>query len=218
MTCIVALSDGTKTVVGCDTLAGQGDHSIELETKLATGEGTIIGACGSARILTEIQTNFKFPERQGRGHDEYVYHKLIPAIKRFLEERVLIIQDVRTRHVEMPGNSAVSRAFKKIFKRDILKRKEVEVIRPSNLFGNSQILIASGPKFYVIQSDLTVTERQGGFTAIGCGREYALGSLLTSKQAKDLKPETRVRWALECAANYSQGCAAPFKYLSTGDK
>ena len=214
MTCIVALSDGEKVVVGCDTLAGQGDHSIELPSKLVVGEYAIIGGCGHARIITDLQKYFRFPvKREGGNLDDYVYSALIPAIKRFLEESNLLVgEDVEQKSVTHK-ETFYSKVRRKIFgghKRTL----NVEIKTPMYMAGNSQLLIASGSKIYVINSDLTLTERVGGFESIGSGRAYALGSLLTSKQS-DLEPEVRVKWALSCAAKFSQGCAAPFKYVST---
>lgn len=204
MTCIVAISDGeTTSVVGCDTLAGQGDHSVQLPTKLVEGQHAVISACGWAKIITEMQSHFIFPDKDGLSNEEYLLKRLIPRTRQFLEwGGFLGFPDVIERET-------IKDRMKKLFKRPFEPRKMSTSSGHLYIKGNSQLMIVCGPQIVILNSDLTITRRSEGFDAIGSGRDYALGSLLTTSRS-DMTPEKRAEWALRCAARYSQSCSAPF--------
>lgn len=54
----------------------------------------------------------------------------------------------------------------------------------------------------------------GGYDAVGCGQDIALGSLYATKKLDDFSdPEAAVETALEAAEGYSAGVRRPFKIL-----
>lgn len=63
---------------------------------------------------------------------------------------------------------------------------------------------------YCVDSDYHVGRTVLGYDAIGCGSEFALGSLTTSTGT----PRRRVTRALEAAALHSAGVCEPFRTLS----
>lgn len=67
-------------------------------------------------------------------------------------------------------------------------------------------------KVYEIEEDYQVAVYRDGFTVIGCGAEYAMGSLDTTKRMPELvkKPEDRILLALSSAAYFSTGVCEPF--------
>jgi ATP-dependent protease HslVU (ClpYQ) peptidase subunit len=73
-------------------------------------------------------------------------------------------------------------------------------------------LIAWRDHLYLIDSDFQYGRHHGGYWAIGCGDDFALGSLYTTD---GLPSEDRVEWALKAAAHHSTGVAGPFHILST---
>ncbi len=68
-------------------------------------------------------------------------------------------------------------------------------------------MVAHEGRLFTIQSDYQVSETARGYNAIGCGADYALGSLASTAS---LPPEGRVRKALECAELFNGGVRAPF--------
>lgn len=68
-------------------------------------------------------------------------------------------------------------------------------------------LVATEGRLFSVQSDYQVGEAVRGYHAIGCGADYALGSLASTA---GLSPESRVRRALEVAELFSGGVRAPF--------
>jgi ATP-dependent protease HslVU (ClpYQ) peptidase subunit len=68
-------------------------------------------------------------------------------------------------------------------------------------------LVAYEGRLFTVQSDYQVGEATHGFHAVGCGADYALGSLASSGH---LPGEERVRQALTCAELFSGGVRAPF--------
>jgi len=74
---------------------------------------------------------------------------------------------------------------------------------------NTNFLVGYQGKLYEILIDFQMNEIKGGFTAIGSGSTFALGSLYTSKQFS-LHPEERIEIALEAACEYDMACGRPF--------
>ena len=69
-------------------------------------------------------------------------------------------------------------------------------------------LVAYHGRLFSIQSDYQVCETNRGFHAIGCGADYALGSLASTAGQP---AEQRVRRSLECAELLNGGVRAPFR-------
>lgn len=74
-------------------------------------------------------------------------------------------------------------------------------------------LVGYGEHLFGIESDYQVGQPMGDSLACGCGHEIALGALFGAP--KSMRPEARVRKALEAAATYSAGVRGPFTILST---
>ena len=84
----------------------------------------------------------------------------------------------------------------------------------SRIAGNSVILLAIKGEIYFIANDLCILKRSDGFDAIGSGKEYALGSLFSTKD-QDFEAGKKVLTALKAAVRYNNGCAAPFRVYHT---
>lgn len=69
-------------------------------------------------------------------------------------------------------------------------------------------LVGFRGRLFSIQSDYQVCESSRGFHAIGCGADYALGSLASTAGQPG---EERIRRALEIAELFSGGVRAPFR-------
>jgi len=79
--------------------------------------------------------------------------------------------------------------------------------RSNDVETGGSFLVAHEGRLFSIQSDYQVGEAVRGYHAIGCGADYALGSLASTEH---LPPEERVRKALECAELFNGGVRAPF--------
>lgn len=87
----------------------------------------------------------------------------------------------------------------------------------SNTESGGTCMVGYQGRLFVIDSDFQVGESNDPFDAIGCGHDLAMGSMHSTLQIQPQKPPTEhLRLALEAAARYSAGVAAPFVYLSTG--
>lgn len=72
---------------------------------------------------------------------------------------------------------------------------------------DSGYLVAVRGRIFEIYSDFGVGEFEDGFAAIGCGKQFALGSLYSTH---DIKAKERVQLSLEAAEHFSAGVRGPF--------
>lgn len=72
-------------------------------------------------------------------------------------------------------------------------------------------LVGYGGRLYAIDSDYHVGRARCGFEAIGCGSEFAIGSMASTTGPA----ENRVRMALTVAATHCAGVVAPFTILTS---
>ncbi len=75
-------------------------------------------------------------------------------------------------------------------------------------------LVGIRGRLYRIDSDFQIGRSIDLYDAVGCGEEFALGSLFGSA---NLEPEARVRLALEAAAYHSSAVCPPFHVMSGPD-
>lgn len=75
-------------------------------------------------------------------------------------------------------------------------------------------LLGYKSKLYTIDSDYQVGEPAGGYDAVGCGSQLALGSMFSSVGKK---PADRIKLALSAASHFSGGVAPPFTILKLSD-
>lgn len=85
-----------------------------------------------------------------------------------------------------------------------------------NGFGSASVggtfLVGYNKKLYTIDSDYQVGIPTCNYDAVGCGSDIAIGSLHTTASLK-MKPEDRVRKALEAAVEFNAGVRPPFTIL-----
>lgn len=94
---------------------------------------------------------------------------------------------------------------RKIFEKEgfVLDREEIE-------HGSGAFLVGVHGRLYTVHTDWQCVHQIRGWDAIGCGEQFALGSLYATYACKDWKIETRIREALKAAAYYSAGVIEPF--------
>lgn len=70
-----------------------------------------------------------------------------------------------------------------------------------------QFLVGYKGILYIVDSDFQVNSSIDGFMAVGCGSDFALGSLWDTR---NLSPKKRVRQALKAAGHFSNGVCGPY--------
>lgn len=75
-------------------------------------------------------------------------------------------------------------------------------------------LVGYQGRLFRIERDFQVGENILPYDAVGCGEDIALGTLFANGH---LKPEDRIRQALEAAEQFSAGVRRPFVILQLGD-
>lgn len=81
-------------------------------------------------------------------------------------------------------------------------------------YKESEILIGYKGRLFYIGCNYMVSEPQGGYFAIGCGQEVALGVLYTVRRLLDCNPEDTVKLALCASEKFNAYVRHPF-YLET---
>ena len=74
------------------------------------------------------------------------------------------------------------------------------------------ILVGFRGRLFMVDNDFSVVEQPGDFAAVGCGSDFAVGSLLT--QDSKVHPEKKVKKALEVSAIGTPFVLPPWKNLS----
>lgn len=80
----------------------------------------------------------------------------------------------------------------------------------NNLERGGFFLFGYKKHLYQVNDDFSVLEFTDGYTAIGAGRQYALGAMHASEH---LEPLDRIRLALNAAAHFSAAVCEPFTRL-----
>jgi ATP-dependent protease HslVU (ClpYQ) peptidase subunit len=81
----------------------------------------------------------------------------------------------------------------------------------------ASFIVCAGNRVFEIQGDYSVLEPAFGFCSVGCGQDFALGSLYSTR-ALDITPKERIALALEAAEQCGCGVQRPFTILNTKDE
>lgn len=81
---------------------------------------------------------------------------------------------------------------------------------------DGSFLVGINGRLFEIQSNFAVVENNEKNSVVGSGREYAYGSLHTTKNIKSMSVESRVTKAIESAITYDIYCGGEIKIESIG--
>lgn len=81
----------------------------------------------------------------------------------------------------------------------------------------SNFIVCAKNKVFEIQQDYSVLEPTLGFCSVGCGQNFAMGSLYSTKDL-DISIPKRIELALEAAEQCGCGVQRPFTILNTKDE
>jgi len=90
---------------------------------------------------------------------------------------------------------------------ELEKKKYAKV--SSNEISIGTFIVGYKGNLYTIYDDLQVAQTVLNFASVGCGEEIAQGAMYTMKDLK-MKPEVRIKKALEAAVEFSAGVRPPF--------
>lgn len=76
-------------------------------------------------------------------------------------------------------------------------------------------LVGVRGRLFLIDSDYQVGEPLDGFDSIGCGAQYAQGSLHTTASMAGMTVKEKIEKALQAAEHFSGGVRAPFNFVET---
>jgi len=85
--------------------------------------------------------------------------------------------------------------------------------RENDVESGGTFIIGVRGKLFIVEDDFQVAIPSDNFSAVGCGEAYALGSLYAT-EGTQMKPEQRLKLALETAEHFSAGVRKPFTIKS----
>lgn len=89
--------------------------------------------------------------------------------------------------------------------RRILKENGFTSISNNEETGGTFIVVYEG-EIFCVQDDFQLEHSYENYVAIGCGMDYALGSLYETSRDSKLSAKVRVQRAVEAACYFSAGC------------
>lgn len=185
MTCIVAVTDGKRIVMGGDS-AGVAGHSLTVRKDIKVFKRKdesqttwLFGFTTSFRMGQLIQYELALPQISEKARGDlhgFMVTKFIPSLRACLKS----------------GGYA-------------RKKEEAEI--------GGTFLVGLLGHIFEIESDYQVAESADPFCAVGCGHDLAKGSLYTSGNTPSL--HDRALRALEAAERYSSGVRGPFAFVES---
>ena len=112
----------------------------------------------------------------------------------------------------MPVEKFMSTAFIDAVRKCLKKGGFAEV--KDSREGGGTFIVGYDGQLFEVHDDFQVGMNSDGFAAVGSGGQVALGSLYSSRQ---LRPEARIRLALEAAERFNAGVRGPFVVKSVGE-
>ena len=96
---------------------------------------------------------------------------------------------------------------------NFLEKNKYAKIVDNEIQMDSHFLVGYRGKLYKIENDFQVGEHALCYNACGCGDDLALGALYVLQDKKTMKPDKKLLWALNAAAEFSAGVKGPFHIL-----
>jgi hypothetical protein len=184
MTCIVGIRDSIGNVwMGADSFAGEEHYSLRADPKLFRKK---LSSPHLDIPKTEMLIGYTTSYRMGQILQYHVEAEYWPGMGEalFSWHAWLILSFIES----------VRKAFKDYGYSEIKDAREA----------GGCFMIGIGGRLFTIYSDFQMEERHAGYSAVGSGSAYALGSLHTSELDNAAGPVRRIELALEAA---QAGCS-----------
>jgi ATP-dependent protease HslVU (ClpYQ) peptidase subunit len=185
MTCIVAVTDGARIVVGGDSAGVSGQSLVVRKDKKVfrkideVGNEWVFGFTTSFRMGQLIQYELALPtmdEKDQLDLHGFMVTKFITNLRKCLKDGGWS---------ELKSGQECAGTF----------------------------IVGLRGRLFVVLSDYQVEEPGDSFIAVGCGHDLAKGSLFTSQGIKN--PIKRAELALLAAERFSGGVRAPFIFIES---
>lgn len=188
MTCIVAISDGVNIWMGGDRAASD-------------VEGTGLEVVKSPKVFARQSKDgniwlFGFEGSFRLG--QLIKHELeLPRLTKEQEgdiEKFLVVSFIQALRQCLRGGG--------------LLREETSGVEHGGCF-----IVGLKGMLFIIQEDFHVAQYDHTYAAIGCGEDFAKGSLFSTQSDPDV--EKRILIALEAAQEHSNGVRDPFDFVNS---
>lgn len=177
MTCICTLKTNNTIYMAADRRLSDDDKYITLpEPKIAFKHDLLIGAAGDSYLCNIVLESFSWPYRGDETPNHYMFNVFRPKFIKFLKD---------LGHIDKEST--------------ILNSKSEDEVR----------LLAAFDEF-IYQVDISaeafsIEQVTNKYCAIGSGSDFALGALLAT-EGLNLKPQGRLKRAINAAASFSVSC------------
>ena len=189
MTCIAGIKFNQKVYIGGDSVAIAGYQSWPRKDRkvFKTGE-FLIGTTGSPRAHQLLQFNLSI--------------NIDTASKKKFDFDNDIFEFMCTNVVDEI--------------RKILKKGGLTQIKDGVEECDSHFLIGIRDRLFAIYTDFQVAELTCNYMAVGCGDDFAMGSMFTTQHLnRETGPKEILTTALKAASEYSSYVGPPYHILST---
>jgi ATP-dependent protease HslVU (ClpYQ) peptidase subunit len=194
MTCIVAITDGRRIVLGADSAAVSANELQLRATRKIFKKGPYaIGFIRSWRMGQILQYHTEFPEPPPHSVDE--------TLEEFMAAKF----------VEAVRESCAAYGFSKRGRITLAP----DMIEEGQEIGGVFVVGVSG-RLFEVREDFHVARPMRPYTALGYGAPIALGALFALQENKRLQLEERAHIALEASEAYSQKVRQPFQFVEIG--
>ncbi len=191
MTCIVAVTDGTRVVIGGDSAAtGGGQLRLRATRKVFRVGSYAVGYSTSYRMGQLVRFRTELPDPpHGADADDL--------------ERFMVAE-----FVEVLREALTAGGFAKTMRRVLDSGLTEEGQERGGL-----LLVGVGGQIFEIRQDYQVVRPMAQYSAIGVGDLVALGALRALEERDDLALQDRARLALEASAEYCSKVRGPFHFV-----
>ena len=185
MTCIIGYKDGDKVYIGADSLGSNGYLGRINKNK------KVFKLKDSANIIAGYTDSFRMGQ-------------ILQYSKGLFDELSLLQNKINEEYMITKFIPTLQKKFSEGgFERNNNGEKKA---------GN--FIVAVKDKLYEVQGDYSVLEPHEDFCAVGCGQDFAYGSLCTTKDM-DIAITERIIKALESAEQCAVGVQRPFYIINT---
>ena len=195
MTCIVAMADGQKVVMGGDSAGVDGrDLYLRADAKVFLKRNYAIGFTTSFRMGQILRYETELPELPpDLDPDElerFFVTDFIPVVRKSFDEHGFA-KTARFSTPDRPGLSEDGQAVGGTF------------------------LVGAAGKIFEIRGDYQLGRPMTPYSAVGAGAMVALGALKALEEVDGLSLRDRVTRALKTAEAYNAGVRGPFQLIES---
>ena len=193
MTCIVAMADGQRVVMGGDSAGVDGrDLYLRADAKVFLKGSYLIGFTTSFRMGQILRYETELPELPSNLDSEdmerFFVTDFIPAVRQSFEQHGF----AKTARFSAPDRPGMS--------------EDGQVV-------GGTFLVGVAGQIFEIRGDYQLGRPVTAYSAVGAGAMVALGALRALEEVEGLSLRDRVTRALETAEAYSAGVRGPFQIV-----